>query len=66
MVQSPWFQVIAPPIGFLLIGMFAKRLGRRDGNDSPHINDWAVSTTVLLMTLGKVAADLQERGTARK
>lgn len=58
MIQNPWFQAIAPPAFFLAIGVFANRLGRRDGDDSPRRNDWAVSTTVMLMTLGKVTADL--------
>ena len=59
LVTSPIFQAIAIPIAFLFIGVYAKRLGRRDGDDSPRINDWAVSTSILLMTLGTVAADLK-------
>lgn len=54
------FQVIGAPLAFLLIGVFARRLGRRDGDDSPRRNDWAVATTVLLMTLGSVSGDLLE------
>src|SRR5215211_7503176 len=64
MVQASWFQAIAPPIAFVLIGMYAKRLGRREGDDSPLRNDWAVSTTVLLMTFAKVITDLLSYSTA--
>lgn len=54
-------KVLLPPLGFLVIGVLAKFLGRRDGDDSPHRNrnDCAVGTTVLLMTLAKVVADIQ-------
>jgi hypothetical protein len=61
MIHSLWFQAIVPPLVFLVIGVFANKLGRRDGDDSPRRNDWAVSTTVLLMTFGKVTGDLLVR-----
>src|SRR5689334_18182212 len=38
----------------------ARRLGRRDGDDTPRRNDWALSTTILLMSLGKISGDLLE------
>ena len=57
-VQSLPFQILVLPVILLLIGVFAKRLGKRDGDDSPGLNDWAVSTTVLLMTFSKVSADI--------
>jgi hypothetical protein len=53
------FQVFGVPVIFMSIGIFAKRLGRRDGDSSPQRNDCAVATTVLLMTLGVVVADLR-------
>lgn len=58
-VASPWFQVIGLPLALMIIGVMARRLGRRDGDDSPRRNDWAVGTTVLLMALGAVVADLR-------
>jgi hypothetical protein len=64
MVRELWFQAIVPPLIFLVMGVFANKLGRKDGDDSPRRNDWAVSTTVLLMTFGKVTADLLTRATA--
>lgn len=57
---AQWMQVVGLPIVFAIIGVFAKKLGKRDGDDSPHVNDWAVSTSVLMMTFGKVAADCAE------
>ena len=36
------------------ISALARRLGRRDGDQSPGRNDWAVSTAVLLMIVGAV------------
>jgi hypothetical protein len=51
-VASAGFQVAAVPLVLMLVGVFAKRLGRRDGDESPRRNDWAVGTTVLLMLLG--------------
>jgi hypothetical protein len=58
-VASAWFHVAVVPLGLLLVGVFAKRLGRRDGDDSPRRNDWAVGTTVLLMLLGTVLGDIR-------
>ena len=52
-----WMPVIGLPICFVLIGVFARKLGKRDGDDSPRINDWAVNTAVLMMTFAKVAGD---------
>ena len=48
------------PLAFLIIGVLARRLGRRDGDDTPRRNDWAAATTVLLMGMGKIAGDLLE------
>ena len=49
LVTQAVFQAIAIPIAFLLIGVYAKRLGRRDGDDAPRLNDWAVATSILLL-----------------
>jgi hypothetical protein len=57
-LSDPITQAIAIPMVFVLIGVLANRLGRRDGDDSPRRNDWAVGTTLLLTTLGVVASDL--------
>jgi len=56
---SPWFQVVVVPLLLMIVGVLAKRLGRRDGDDSPGRNDLAVGTTVLLMVLGTVVGDLR-------
>jgi len=41
------------------IGVYARRLGRRDNDPSPRRDDWAVNTTILLMALGAAFADLR-------
>jgi hypothetical protein len=43
----------------LMVGVMARRLGRRDGDPIPRRNDWAVGTTLLLMVLGTIVADLR-------
>ena len=58
-VSSPFFQVAVIPLVLMLIGVYAKRLGRRDGDESPRRNDWAVGTTILLMVLGTVLGDMR-------
>ena|SRR6266540_1389804 len=58
--SSAWFQVVAVPPILMLVGVFARRLGRRDGDTSPRANDWAVATTVLLMLLGIIFGDLRD------
>lgn len=58
-VASAWFQVAIVPLILTTIGVFARRLGRRDGDDSPRSNDWAVGTTVLLMLFGTVLGDIR-------
>jgi hypothetical protein len=58
LTSDQWLQIIVLPIVFVAVGIIAKKLGRRDGDDSPHRNDWAVGTAVILMTFGKIAADL--------
>jgi hypothetical protein len=58
-IGNRYFQIFGVPMVFMLIGVFAKRLGRRDGDQAPRRNDWAVATTILLMTFGVIAADLR-------
>jgi hypothetical protein len=52
------------PILFVLVGVLANRLGRRDSDISPMRNFWAVGTTVFLMSLGSVAADTRNASSA--
>lgn len=52
------FHIVGVPLIFVLIGVFANRLGRRDGDKAPSVNDWSVGTTTLLTALGAIAADL--------
>ena len=46
----------------LPISIFARRLGRRDGDTSPQRNDAAVSTPIVLMVFGSL---LKELGTTQ-
>ncbi len=62
-ISSPAFHIIGVPIIFIFIGTYANRLGRRDGDNSPMLNDWAVGTTIILTALGAIASDLS---TAKK
>ena len=57
-IMNPWVQVAAVPLVLMLIGVLARRLGRRDGDDTHRANDWAVGTTLLLMALGTILGDL--------
>jgi len=57
-LASPWTQVAAVPLVLLLVGVLARRLGRKDGDKSPRTNDWAVGTILLLMALGTILGDL--------
>jgi hypothetical protein len=57
-LSSSNFHIVGVPLIFVLIGVFANRLGRRDGDDAPQLNDWSVGTTTLLTALGAIAADL--------
>jgi hypothetical protein len=58
LLAAPSFHIIGVPLIFVLIGVFANRLGRRDGDDAPKLNEWSVGTTTLLTALGAIAADL--------
>jgi hypothetical protein len=58
-ISSIYFQILFIPLFLLLIGVIAKRLGRRDGDDSCQLNDFAVGTSVLLMTFSIMLADFR-------
>lgn len=58
-IASPFVQIVAIPVVLLLVGVLARRLGRRDGDKTTRKNDWAVGTTLLLMALGTILGDLQ-------
>jgi hypothetical protein len=60
-LKNPWVQVVAVPLTLLIIGVLARRLGRRDGDPSPRRNDWAIGTTLLLMALGTILGDLWDQ-----
>lgn len=57
-VKGPIFQVLVVPLVLMAIGVFAAWLGRRDGDDSPKHNDWAVNSTLFLMVIGTILGDL--------
>jgi len=46
------------PLVFTVIGAFASRLGRRDGDNSPRRNHWAVGTSVILMSTATIIASM--------
>jgi len=56
--KSPWFQNLVVPIIFLVIGILANRLGRKDSDKTPLVNLWAAGTTILLMSLVATISDL--------
>jgi hypothetical protein len=58
-LTSHWFQVGGIPLILMVLGVTAKRLGRRDGDDSPHLNDCAVGTSIFLMLLGADLTDFR-------
>src|ERR1700754_2465092 len=53
-----WLQAVLVPLTFVLLGLFAKQLGRRDGDDARLINDLAVGTSIFLMTISHISVDL--------
>src|SRR3954469_13894982 len=61
-LATPQFRIWGIPIIFVLVGAYAKRLGRRDGDSSPWWDNWAVATSTLLMTVGTIVADIQRQG----
>lgn len=58
-LSSQCFQIAGIPLFLLFIGVLARRLGRRDGDDSPRLNDWAVGTSVLLMAFSAAINDFR-------
>jgi len=52
-------QLLGYPLILTLVGMYTRRLGRRDGDASPRRNDWAIDTTLLFMTFGVVVSDMR-------
>ncbi|MGK7895162.1 MAG: hypothetical protein AB4372_16445 [Xenococcus sp. (in: cyanobacteria)] len=64
-LASKTFHIIGIPLIFIFIGVFINRRGRRDGDDAPKINDWAVGTITLLTALGGIAADLSTQAIAK-
>lgn len=59
-LRHPFFGIVGIPVLLMLVGVCAKKLARRDGDTSPHRNDWAVSTTTLLAMLGSATASLHQ------
>lgn len=55
------FHVVVVPLLFVAIGIIANRLGRRDNDDSPKVNDFAIGTSTILMGIGSVFADLKAK-----
>lgn len=47
------------PLVFVAIGVFANRLGRQDGDSTPRINYFAVGTTVFIMSLATILAEVK-------
>lgn len=56
---NAWVQLLAYPLLLTVVGMYTRRLGRRDGDASPRRNDWAIGTTLLFVTLGVVVSDIR-------
>lgn len=49
---------IITPLVFVVIGVLANRLGRKDGDKTPKINYFSVGTSVILMTLATIISDV--------
>jgi len=57
-LSAPWFQIAVVPLFLMMIGMFARRLARRDGDNSPARNDFAIGTTIILLLFGIAVGDV--------
>ena len=55
-------QLLGYPLMLTLVGMYTRRLGRREGDPTPRRNDWAIGTTLLFMTFGIVVSDIRLAG----
>lgn len=49
---------IITPLIFVGVGVYANRLGCKDGDDTPKINYFAVGTSVFIMSLATILADV--------
>ena len=49
---------VATPIVFVIVGVLANRLGRKDGDNTPLVNYFAAGTTVLMMSLATIFGDV--------
>ncbi|ELM0341309.1 hypothetical protein Q3051_004373, partial [Vibrio vulnificus] len=47
------------PLAFVAVGVFANRLGRQDGDSTPKKNYYAVGTTVFVMSLATILAEVK-------
>jgi hypothetical protein len=56
---NTWVQLLGYPLMLTLVGMYTRRLGRREGDPTPRRNDWAIGTTLLFMTFGVVVSDIR-------
>lgn len=50
---------IVTPLLFVCVGIYAKRLGRRDGDKTPNSNNYAVGTQVFIMSFAAVLGDFR-------
>lgn len=57
--ENAWVQLLGYPVMLTLIGMYTRRLGRREGDPTPRRNDWAIGTSLLFMTFGVVVSDIR-------
>lgn len=60
-ITNDLVQAISIPIIFVGIGLLAKWLGKRERDESTKTNDWAVNTSVILMTLSQIITDVTEQ-----
>ena len=49
---------VVTPLVFVAVGVYANRLGRKDGDETPKINYFAVGTSVFIMSLATILADI--------
>jgi hypothetical protein len=55
---APFQESLTLAAVFVFAGILVKLLGRRDNDPAPKINDFAVATSISLMTLSKIVADI--------
>jgi hypothetical protein len=49
---------IITPLIFVAVGVYANRLGCKDGDSTPRMNYYAVGTSVFIMSLATILADV--------